>query len=139
MTTHLCTAAVVKERIENSNQNRLVIFLQNCDQGTNVEQSDILETISDDPSISEVIFSGSDPFDQSEACARLAIEIKHNNSQLKIWVYTQYCYENILNNKNYVWRVLLDVTDVLVDEVDTAQRYIDVSKSNLEKHIVLLR
>lgn len=91
-------------------------------------------------SITNITFSGGEPFEQAEALAMLAQAIKQNTGKT-IWVYSGYTYEQIIADEKK--RKLLELCDVLVDgkyEKDNTelnmrfrgslnQRIIDIQKS----------
>ncbi|MGL5730340.1 MAG: anaerobic ribonucleoside-triphosphate reductase activating protein [Bacteroidales bacterium] len=62
--------------------------------------------------VSDVTFTGGDPFYQAEAFTQLAELIKKRSNK-KIWCYTGYCFEEIATVPQY--RHLLSYIDVLVD------------------------
>lgn len=63
-------------------------------------------------SVSNITFSGGDPFYQAQAFARLAAEIKKTSGKT-IWCYTGYLFEELIQNPMH--RALLQHIDVLVD------------------------
>ena len=99
-------------------------------------------------SITNVTFSGGEPFEQCEALYHLAKAIKENTGKT-IWIYSGYTFEQIVFDKEK--RKLLQLCDVLVDgryEKDNTelnmrfrgslnQRIIDVDKSMKELNPVL--
>ncbi|MGL5649555.1 MAG: anaerobic ribonucleoside-triphosphate reductase activating protein [Clostridium sp.] len=98
--------------------------------------------------LTNITFSGGDPFEQCEALIRLAKKIKINTNK-NIWCYTGYTIEEILKDNNRL--ELLKFCDVIVDgryieeEKDfsllfkgsKSQRIIDVQKSLKENKIIL--
>lgn len=98
--------------------------------------------------ITNVTFSGGEPFEQSDALYYLAKAIKENTGKT-IWIYSGYVYENLIYDRDK--RKLLELCDVLVDgrfEKDNTelnmrfrgslnQRIIDVKASFQEQKIVL--
>ncbi|MBQ4528589.1 MAG: anaerobic ribonucleoside-triphosphate reductase activating protein [Clostridia bacterium] len=63
-------------------------------------------------SITNVTFSGGEPFEQSWALYHLALALKENTNKT-IWIYSGYTYEQIVFDKEK--RKLLELCDVLVD------------------------
>lgn len=98
----------------------------------------------------DITFSGGDPFFQAESFYELAKKIKHNTN-LTIWCYTGFTFEEILNSENEYYKKLLKSVDVLVDGkyIDSLstktlpfrgssnQRIIDVKKSLKENKVIL--
>lgn len=62
--------------------------------------------------VSDVTFTGGDPFYQAEAFGRLAELIKKRSNK-KIWCYTGYCFEEVVRHSGF--RHLLSQIDILVD------------------------
>lgn len=99
-------------------------------------------------SISNITFTGGDPFCQADAFAVLARKIKEKSDKT-IWCYTGYQYETLLLNESH--RNLLQYIDVLVDGPYIAerrnknlmfrgsdnQRLIDVRQSLKEQQVVI--
>lgn len=89
--------------------------------------------------IDGITLSGGEPFEQVDACVRLANAA--HTSGLSVWCYTGYLYEELLDKDNCIF--LLDQLDVLIDgrfEIDKKslalpfrgswnQRIIDVQQS----------
>ncbi|MDR1991434.1 MAG: anaerobic ribonucleoside-triphosphate reductase activating protein [Mycoplasmataceae bacterium] len=100
-----------------------------------------------------VTFSGGDPFQQAEAFAKLAKQLKQHH--INIWAYTGYTYEELqeLSKKNQSIHELMMNIDVLVDgkyiegQADAQlkyrgsknQRIIDVPRSIKLKKIQILQ
>lgn len=98
--------------------------------------------------MSNVTFSGGDPFYQPKAFAELAKMIKQNTDK-DIWCYTGFTYEEIIRNPQLY--DLLEKVDVLVDgrfveelkdpdllfRGSSNQRLIDVQKSITKGEVVL--
>ncbi len=115
--------------------------------GETLTLGDIYDALTES-SMTNVTFSGGEPFEQSDALYHLAKAIKENTSKT-IWIYSGYTYENIVFDKEK--RKLLELCDVLVDgkfEKDNTelnlrfkgslnQRIIDVKKSFSEGKPVL--
>lgn len=123
-------ASIVKDSIVDGPGLRFVVFVQGCSHhckgchnpqthdpqgGHEISIDEIVEQLESDSLVEGVTFSGGDPFDQALACTKLAVEIKRRNPKYTIWTYTGYTYEQILTSNKYEWKLLLDVTDVLVD------------------------
>lgn len=114
---------------------------------------EILNKLDSSPNVNRVTISGGEPFAQALECARLVIEIKHRHPESIVWLYSGYTYEEILQNSNYLWTLLLDVVDVLVDGKydytqktkdhrfikSSNQRIIDVRLSKQAGKVVLYR
>ncbi|MDR2475595.1 MAG: anaerobic ribonucleoside-triphosphate reductase activating protein [Bacteroidales bacterium] len=71
----------------------------------------ILQIIENNP-VSNVTFSGGEPFAQAEGFLELAKRIK-SETRKTIWCYTGYRYEQLVGNRMY--EELLSCLDVLVD------------------------
>jgi anaerobic ribonucleoside-triphosphate reductase activating protein len=82
----------------------------NYQNGTEMTIEQIIAEIEANP-ITNVTFSGGDPFFQSDVVSDLAKLVKHLGKNL--WVYTGYTLEQIQHNSTY--RELLKYVDVLVD------------------------
>jgi anaerobic ribonucleoside-triphosphate reductase activating protein len=125
--------------------------MQDFNYGEKIEVDDIFKRISGNiPLIKGVTFSGGEPFEQAQALAVLASEVKAEN--LTIWCYTGYTYEYIISNldSREGFKELIELVDVLIDgrfEESSAdptlkfrgsrnQRIIDVKKSLRDGHIV---
>lgn len=104
---------------------RMVVWFQGCkfncegchnkktqsfDGGSLVEVDDIISELKKYPYHQGVTISGGDPFEQREALLELVSKIKEE-SDLDIWVYTGYNYEDI---KDECLEILKKI-DVLVD------------------------
>lgn len=95
--------------------------------GQSATVNEILDKFIDVHDVDGFTISGGEPFDQALECARLVIDVKHDHPDYTIWVYTGYTYEEIVQANNYVWNLLLDVTDVLVDgRYDVSQKCNDL-------------
>lgn len=91
-------------------------------------------------SITDITFSGGEPFCQAEALFELGTALR-DNAHKSIWIYSGYLYEDIIKDSSK--RKLLELCDVLVDgpfveslkednlrfKGSTNQRIIDVPKS----------
>ncbi|NLW25447.1 MAG: anaerobic ribonucleoside-triphosphate reductase activating protein [Clostridia bacterium] len=167
MKTIIRIAGIIKESIVDGPGIRMVVFAQGCKHkcpgchnpethsfngGTLVTVDSILELAKKNPLLDGITFSGGEPFEQAEAFAVLAQEVKKLN--LDIVTYTGYTYEYILENssRHRGWGALLDKTDILVDgryesnkrnlllkfRGSENQRIIDVKRTKAEKRIVIL-
>lgn len=109
---------------------RFVIFTQGCRHnckgcfnpethpfqgGTETDVEAVIKQIKGDPIIKGVTFSGGDCFEQAEACAYIAREVKKYG--LDVWAYTGYTFESIQVNMKYRtgWEEFMRQIDVLVD------------------------
>jgi anaerobic ribonucleoside-triphosphate reductase activating protein len=98
--------------------------------------------------VTNITYSGGEPFEQAAALARLTAEIKANTGKT-VWVYSGYTFEQIVLDEEK--RKLLELCDVLVDgryEKDNTvlnlrfkgslnQRIVDVKKSLAAGAVVL--
>ena len=98
--------------------------------------------------ITDVTFSGGEPFFQAEALLELAIKIKKETHKT-IWIYSGYTFEEIVKNDRK--RSLLQLCDVLVDgrfvkeqavpnlrfRGSSNQRLVDVSESLSQNQLIL--
>jgi anaerobic ribonucleoside-triphosphate reductase activating protein len=84
----------------------------NINNGCQMSLKEVLQEILSNP-LTDVTFSGGDPFFQAKEAAELAKEVKKAGKHL--WVYTGYTIEEIQNSKNHDMIELLSYTDVLVD------------------------
>ncbi len=99
-------------------------------------------------SLTNVTFSGGEPFCQAEALTKLAEHIK-THTKKTIWIYSGYTFEEIISDKKK--KKLLCLCDVLVDgkfekkyfkenirfKGSENQRIIDIKKSMEEKSVIL--
>lgn len=111
-------SSVVRNSTTDGPGNRLTLHVQGS-SSSEVESDTVVSQLVDDLHLTSdldgITFSGGEPFDQALECAKLAIEVKHRFPNFSVWTFTGYTYEEILNANNYVWNLLLDVSDVLVD------------------------
>lgn len=173
MTDRIRIYGLVPDSIVDGPGLRYSIFVQGCahnckgchnpesqpfDGGTMMEIGDICEDILGNKLISGVTFSGGEPFDQPEACAKIAEHLKAGGKD--IWAYTGYLFEDLLartarlgrsesDSGNSILEFLKNI-DVLVDGpfVDSLhsydlkwrgssnQRLIDVPKTLKEGRVV---
>lgn len=160
-------AGIINESIVDGPGIRLVVFGQGCphrclgchnpethpfEGGNLIPMDDIIETVSKNPLLDGVTFSGGEPFSQAKVFAVLGEKLK--NLGMNIMTYTGYTYEFLLEqgNENNGFKSLLDVTDILVDgkfEIQLKnlllpfrgsenQRIIDMKKTREQQEIVLL-
>lgn len=123
-------AGLTQESIVDGPGIRFVIFTQGCRHqcpgchnpqthsfagGVEMEISEILQQIKGNPLLDGVTLSGGDPFEQGEACAALAKEVRALG--LHVITYTGYRYETILENLEHRpgWKELLAHSHWLVD------------------------
>jgi anaerobic ribonucleoside-triphosphate reductase activating protein len=111
------------------------------DNGSEMTQEQIYKEIINNE-LTNVTFSGGDPFLQSHEVSELAQAFKHAGKN--IWCYTGYTFEDLLTNPNHLQ--LLNNIDVLVDgpfqlekrdlsllyKGSSNQRIIDVKRSLVE-------
>lgn len=89
--------------------------MQKRDYGETVELDNVYERIMKNyPLINGVTFSGGEPFENSDTLCKLAKKIK-DNSDMNIWCYTGYRYEELINSEKSEWKELLKSIDVLID------------------------
>lgn len=117
------------------------------ENGTDVSLLDVYNDLTES-AITNVTFSGGEPFEQSDELAILADALKQNTGKT-IWAYSGYTYEQLLKDGSK--KNLLTKIDVLVDgrfdknktelnlrfKGSTNQRIIDVQKSLKSENIVL--
>lgn len=123
---------------------------QPCEGGTTYSIDSIYEDIRGNKLIQGVTFSGGEPFEQPEACARLARTLKGDG--YNIWAYSGYTFDALkrMAEENPAILDFLESVDVLVDgpyvealhsyELDwrgsSNQRLIDVPKALASGKIV---
>ena len=143
---------------------RFVVFVQGCSRncpgchnpethdpncGREVTVEELIAEIKKNPLTQGVTISGGEPFDQAKECTELSRAV--TDLGMKVWVYTGYTYEQILEKGDFDWDMLLDNTNVLVDGAfieeqksyeakfrgSKNQRIIDVQSSlNLEELVL---
>lgn len=84
----------------------------NIKNGTEMTIEEIRDEVLSNP-LTDVTFSGGDPFFQANEIKHLARELKNHGKN--IWIYTGYTLEDIENHSNPSFKELLDHCDVLVD------------------------
>ena len=122
----LRVAGIIEESIVDGPGLRFVLFLQGCrmhckgcqnpqtwdfEGGTLVSAQEILERMQGDPLVHGITFSGGEPFEQAEALAPLAAELKHRGYHLM--AFSGYTFEQLLQKDGC--RELLSLLDLLVD------------------------
>ena len=158
-------AGIAYESLVNGPGMRRVFFAQGCkhkcegcfnpethsfDDGEIMDMDKLIKDVLDNPMLKGVTFSGGDPIEQAHSFAYMAKAFK--NSNLNIWCYTGYTFEELLEamKVDTSLRDFLNNIDVLVDgkfEEDkkdlnlkfrgsSNQRIIDVPKS-LKVHKVI--
>ncbi|WP_242223757.1 anaerobic ribonucleoside-triphosphate reductase activating protein [Bacillus cereus group sp. BfR-BA-01380] len=84
----------------------------NICNGTEMTKEEIIKEIENNP-LTDVTFSGGDPFFQASEIKELAKNVK--DLQKNLWIYTGYTLEEIQNSRNNDMIELLHYADVLVD------------------------
>ncbi|WP_440603875.1 anaerobic ribonucleoside-triphosphate reductase activating protein [Bacillus sp. GB_SG_008] len=84
----------------------------NINNGTEVTKEEIIKEIEKNP-LTDVTFSGGDPFFQAAEVKVIAKAVKKMKKNL--WIYTGYTLEEIQNSRNNDMIELLQYADVLVD------------------------
>lgn len=84
----------------------------NICNGTEMTKEEIINEIENNP-LTDVTFSGGDPFFQATEIKELAKNVK--DLQKNLWIYTGYTFEEIQNSQNNDMIELLHYADVLVD------------------------
>ncbi|MGL4332360.1 MAG: anaerobic ribonucleoside-triphosphate reductase activating protein [Bacteroidales bacterium] len=116
--------------------------------GTNHPVDEVIARVLANP-LSNVTFTGGDPFFQTDSFIQIAKAIKAGSSK-NIWCYTGYLFEDLLKDPQFT--ELLSYIDVLVDgpfelakrdlsllfRGSSNQRLVDVPKSLSEGSVVLL-
>lgn len=144
---------------------RYAVFVQGCSHrcpgchnpesqshcgGTVQSVESLVVQIKENGLVHDVTISGGEPFEQPEACAELARQLKEDG--YGIWTYTGFQYEDLLRMSEEVPAigVLLDNTDVLVDgpfvqakkslmlkfRGSSNQRLIDMRKTREQNRVV---
>jgi len=121
-------AGRLRESIVDGPGIRYVVFTQGCphrcpgchnphtwpmEGGEETTVSSLLAEIRLDPLLQGVTLSGGEPFLQAGALAELAEAVRFEG--LDVWTYTGYTWEELMENENPAWKLLLEQSDVLVD------------------------
>ena len=126
--THISLFGTVPDSIVDGPGLRYAVFVQGCSHhcpgchnpesqpaegGTATAIADLLADIQANGLVHDVTLSGGEPFEQPEACAVLAAELKRRS--YGVWCYTGYLYEDLAKGTDPAIADLLDHIDVLVD------------------------
>ena len=128
----LQVAGVIPESIVDGPGIRYVVFAQGCrhrcpgchnpqtqpfDGGKALKIASVLRDMGKNPLLDGITFSGGEPFEQAGAFAELAKEVKKQNKDWNILVYSGYTYEELLHHAavHPDWSSLLNAVDILVD------------------------
>lgn len=109
----------------------------------------LMDYFRENPIASRLTLSGGDPLDNLDEALYVASEFKREFPDKKLWIYTGYLFEYLMDNPQY--REILKLCDILVDgefhldERDTTlyckgsrnQRIIDVPKTLSSEKIVI--
>lgn len=123
-------AGIINESVVDGPGIRAVVFAQGCrhhckgcqnphthsfEGGRLMAVEEVAATVTANPLISGVTFSGGDPFEQAGSFALLARLLK--TRKLSVMTYTGYTFEELILGlkSNPGWRNLLERTDILVD------------------------
>ena len=123
-------AGIAYESLVNGPGMRRVFFAQGCkhkcegcfnpethsfDDGEIMDMDKLIKDVLDNPMLKGVTFSGGDPIEQAHSFAYMAKAFK--NSNLNIWCYTGYTFEELLEamKVDTSLRDFLNNIDVLVD------------------------
>lgn len=123
-------AGIVKESVVDGPGIRMVVFVQGCphqcpgchnpashDPGGGYESTteEILAQFKNNSLVSGITLSGGEPFDQAEAAALLAVDIKQRG--LSVVTYTGYSFEHLMEWRQRDLSVarLMEHIDILVD------------------------
>jgi anaerobic ribonucleoside-triphosphate reductase activating protein len=123
-------AGIVKESVVDGPGIRMAVFVQGCphhcpgchnptshdpDGGFESTTENLLLQLKENHLASGITFSGGEPFDQAEAVALLAAEVKLLGKS--VVTYTGYAFEHLmgLGKQNIAVAKLLENTDILVD------------------------
>jgi anaerobic ribonucleoside-triphosphate reductase activating protein len=158
-------AGISQESVTDGPGVRLVLFFQGCPHacpqchnpqtwdfsgGEEFEIETLINRLQITRILSGVTFSGGEPFVQAKAAIQIARFIKSQN--LNLWVYTGYCWEDLLLNLDKPGYLdLIALSDVIVDgpfrkelrdlslpyRGSSNQRFILAQQSLEQKRIVL--
>ena len=160
-------AGIAYESLVNGPGMRRVFFAQGCkhkcegcfnpethsfDGGEIMDMDNLIKDVLDNPMLKGVTFSGGDPIEQAHSFTYMAKAFK--NSNLSIWCYTGYTFEELLEamKVDTSLRDFLNNIDVLVDgkfEINNKkeglkykgssnQRIIDVKESLKQNKVVIM-
>lgn len=166
MGSQLRIAGIINESIADGPGIRMVIFTQGCkhsckgchnphthsfEGGELIDTDKIISDLKKNILLDGITLSGGDPFEQAEACAALAGEIK--KAGMNVITYTGYTYEQLqkLSNDRKGCRELLENTDLLIDgpfliekkdlllkfRGSSNQRIIDINRTRADGRLVL--
>ncbi|WP_305153833.1 anaerobic ribonucleoside-triphosphate reductase activating protein [uncultured Clostridium sp.] len=160
-------AGIAYESLVNGPGMRRVFFAQGCkhnckgcfnpethsfDGGEIMDMDKLIKDVLDNPLLKGVTFSGGDPIEQAHSFSYMANKFKSSN--LNIWCYTGYKFEDLLKKMELDKSIkdLLNNIDVLVDgkfEINNKkeglkfkgssnQRIIDVKKSLESRDVIII-
>lgn len=133
--THINLYGTAADSIVDGPGLRFSVFTQGCSHGcpgchnpasqpfeggTLTPISSIVEEVRANGLIQGVTLSGGEPFEQAQACAELAAQLKELG--YNVWTYTGFLYEDLLRSPDETVARLLEHTDVLVDGPFVASR-----------------
>ena len=84
----------------------------NARNGKDMSVDEIYKELMSNP-LTDVTFSGGEPFIQADQLVKLASLLKRSGKN--IWIYSGYTIDEILNHTNQSYQNLLSLCDVLVD------------------------
>lgn len=157
-------AGVVKESYTDGVGIRYTIFMQGCKHGChncqnpetwdfeggyNASIPELVTDILEDPLLDGITLSGGDPMYQPNTVLELINELRNRNSELTVWLYTGFTYEDCLADPDKL--EVLKHIDILVDgpyqdnlralhlrfRGSSNQRIIDVKESLKQQRVIL--
>lgn len=84
----------------------------NINNGTEMTVDEVVQEVASNP-LTDVTFSGGEPFFQAKEVSQVAKRLKKLNKNL--WIYTGYTYEQLVSSNDCFTLELLSYCDVLVD------------------------